>query len=359
MRGAQLSDAQRNYAMGQLDAGVKTKEVAETLRCQQRTIQKLKLHCNNTNNASATTRTGRPPVLNRRDFRRLSRIVKKYQKIEYRALMKEAGLWDEEKSKGKVCAATIRHAIEEEGLRHWRAKRTPRITKKTAGLRLKLVERWSNFSWETTPVILTDECMVRRGDGHNPAWVWGLPGRKWDHDMVDEALTGKQPGRMVWAAIWMKEGGGVGRSDLIIMTRDTSRNRHGFTAWSYIKALREGLKPSWSRGEYFMQDNAPIHTAIETLDYLETRDLHVIEWPPYSPDLNPIEHMWLALKRKLHELHPEFDTMGTSDEEWQAFEAGLKEAWAAIPDTLIEKLILSMPKRLTACKAAKGYQTKY
>ncbi len=37
--------------------------------------------------------------------------------------------------------------------------------------------------------------------------------------------------------------------------------------------------------------------------------------------------MWLALKRKLHKLHLEFDTIGDLAKEWEAFEAGLKEAW--------------------------------
>ncbi|KAH8711986.1 hypothetical protein GQ44DRAFT_714058 [Phaeosphaeriaceae sp. PMI808] len=79
-----------------------------------------------------------------------------------------------------------------------------------------------------------------------------------------------------------------------------------------------------------------------------TRDL-------WSLDLNPIEHAWLALKRTLYKLYLEFNTIGDIVEEWVAFEAGLKEAWAAIPDSLLKKLILSMPDRLAACKAAKGY----
>ncbi len=65
--------------------------------------------------------------------------------------------------------------------------------------------------------------------------------------------------------------------------------------------------------------------------------------------------MWLALKRKLYDLYLEFGNIGDLAEEWIAFKAGLKEAWAAIPDTLIEKLIGSMPNRLAACKAAHGY----
>ncbi|EMD64376.1 hypothetical protein COCSADRAFT_87168, partial [Bipolaris sorokiniana ND90Pr] len=82
-------------------------------------------------------------------------------------------------------------------------------------------------------------------------------------------------------------------------------------------------------------------------------------WPPFSPDLNPIEHLWWALKKKLHELHPEFDYMGDTEREWDQFENGLREAWSAIPDSLITKLISSMPRRLDAVRTAHGYQTKY
>jgi transposase len=28
-------------------------------------------------------------------------------------------------------------------------------------------------------------------------------------------------------------------------------------------------------------------------------------WPPYSPDLSPIENLWPLLKAKIYELHPE------------------------------------------------------
>ncbi|KAI1676019.1 Transposase [Pyrenophora tritici-repentis] len=143
------------------------------------------------------------------------------------------------------------------------------------------------------------------------------------------------------------------------MTRDVSANRRGYTARSYIQALEEGLLDNYSPGEWFMQDNAPIHTATHSRDWLEDHGVATMDWPPYSPDLNPIEHLWWALKKKLHDLHPEFDTIGDSAEEWEAFENGLVEAWFAIPDTLIASLILSMPQRIRAVIQAKGYQTKY
>jgi hypothetical protein len=67
--------------------------------------------------------------------------------------------------------------------------------------------------------------------------------------------------------------------------------------------------------------------------------------------------MWWALKKKLHELRPEFDYIGDLNIEWEAFENGLREAWLAIPDSLITKLITSMPRRVNAVRSARGYQT--
>lgn len=29
------------------------------------------------------------------------------------------------------------------------------------------------------------------------------------------------------------------------------------------------------------------------------------DWPPYSPDLNPIEHAWKALKEQVNLMYPE------------------------------------------------------
>jgi len=177
--------------------------------------------------------------------------------------------------------------------------------------------------------------------------------------MIEEVSTGRQPAQMVWASIWIDSGGQVRRSPLVIMTRDLSAKRNGYSAWSYTEALEEGLLPSYSPGEWFMQDNARIHTAVHSREWLMDHGIAWIEWPPYSPDLNPIEHLWWTLKKKLHELHPELDYMGESQSEWDAFEAGLKEAWDAIPNSLIYTLITSMPQRLADCRQAWGYQTKY
>jgi hypothetical protein len=51
--------------------------------------------------------------------------------------------------------------------------------------------------------------------------------------------------------------------------------------------------------------------------------------------------------------------MGNSESDWDALKEAIKEAWLAIPNWLIKKLIESMPRRLAAVRKAKGWQTKY
>jgi hypothetical protein len=48
-----------------------------------------------------------------------------------------------------------------------------------------------------------------------------------------------------------------------------------------------------------------------------------------------------TLKKKLYKLYLDFDYIGNSAEEWERFEAGLKEAWSAIPDSLLRRLTLA------------------
>jgi hypothetical protein len=77
--------------------------------------------------------------------------------------------------------------------------------------------------------------------------------------------------------------------------------------------------------------------------FLREHYIRVVDFPPYLLDLNPIKHMWWMLKRVLHRLYPELDTIGRSAEDWERFCSGLKEAWRKIPNAYIKKLILSMP----------------
>ena len=75
-------------------------------------------------------------------------------------------------------------------------------------------------------------------------------------------------------------------------------------------------------------------------------------WPAQSPDLNPIEHLWVYLKKKLakHETSPD-----RIHELWERIQVDWKEILAKDCQNLIE----SMPKRVQAMLKAKGGYTKY
>jgi transposase len=78
---------------------------------------------------------------------------------------------------------------------------------------------------------------------------------------------------------------------------DGSINADVFEAW-----LQQALLPALPNGAVVVMDNAPFHTSERIQKVLEAAGCLVEYLPPYSPDLNPIEHKWAqakALRRKL------------------------------------------------------------
>ena len=52
------------------------------------------------------------------------------------------------------------------------------------------------------------------------------------------------------------------------------------------------LEEQREQGFLFQQDNARIHVSRSTMAFLNEHNLAVLDWPPCSPDLNPIENIW-------------------------------------------------------------------
>ncbi|CAH2002088.1 unnamed protein product [Acanthoscelides obtectus] len=94
----------------------------------------------------------------------------------------------------------------------------------------------------------------------------------------------------------------------------------------------------------FQQDNARPHVARVTIDFFQHNDVTLLPWPPRSPDLSPIEHVWDMMGRRLVNLQRPPQTLEALREE-------LVVAWNEIPQEDIDHLIRSMPRRVGECVA--------
>lgn len=111
-------------------------------------------------------------------------------------------------------------------------------------------------------------------------------------------------------------------------------------------------------GLHVMQDNAPPHKARQTMREFERRNISPIEWPPYSPDLNPIETVWSYMKAYIERRHPQLD-QGRQRRQGQLRQM-LNEAWdLGFDGDDLEKLIDSMPRRIRAVYEAEGGYVNY
>ncbi|GBM72729.1 hypothetical protein AVEN_67698-1 [Araneus ventricosus] len=88
----------------------------------------------------------------------------------------------------------------------------------------------------------------------------------------------------------------------------------------------------------FMDDNARTHTARLMRSYLESETIPQMAWPVGSPDLNPIELVWVMLERRIagRSVPP-----GTLRELQQA----LLQEWALLTQQATKDTIASMPHR--------------
>ncbi|GFW17847.1 transposable element Tcb2 transposase [Trichonephila clavipes] len=101
-----------------------------------------------------------------------------------------------------------------------------------------------------------------------------------------------------------------------------------------------------------MDDNCRPHHANLAEDFIFEKGIVRMEWPACSPDMNPIEHVWNALGRRVAGHQPPPQTL-------QELERALLEEWDRIHQLVINSLIDSMPQRCSTLLAVRGNHIPY
>ena len=116
----------------------------------------------------------------------------------------------------------------------------------------------------------------------------------------------------------------------------------------YLEILNNHLYPNannvYGRQHWvFQHDNDPKHTSRDVCNDLEMKLRgRVLQWPSYSPDLNPIENIWAYFRRNVEKRVKGMVAQKKSVTQ-EVFIALVKEEWEKILDELILTNISSMP----------------
>ncbi|UYV73464.1 hypothetical protein LAZ67_10003498, partial [Cordylochernes scorpioides] len=231
-----------------------------------------------------------------------------------------------------ISTRTISRRLVANGLHSCRPLRRLSLTPPNRRQRLEWCRARSTWMTEWHRVVFSDESRFCLSSDSRRVRVWRRRGERSNPAAIVERPTVRQRGIMVWGAI-------ASRSPLL-------RIQGTMTAQRYVDDVLRPVTLPYLQGvpnALYQQDNARPHTARISQQALQ--DVQMLPWPPYSPDLSPIEHVWDIIGRRLHAL----PQPRSEDELWQMVE----REWRAIPQDAIRTLIDSLPRRVAACIAVR------
>lgn len=149
--------------------------------------------------------------------------------------------------------------------------------------------------------------MVRLGSGKQPTLAFGKPKEAWLQKNINPHIRGTRAAVMVWGCFC-----GVELGDLSIIRRNTDKRTGSITGQLILALYQQQLSEMCEDDSVSMQDNVSVHTAAVENERLQQQAFAVMEWPPYSPDLNPVGHLWAFMKGRLYIQHPNLLTVRKS-----------------------------------------------
>jgi transposase len=340
-----ISDNLYNLVISLLQEGETVREVAKTVGVSISTVSRIgQKECSD----RILHKGGRRQALSAADKRYCVRMVTKGN-LDNAVKVKKMLEKDHEIT---VSADTVRRALRGGGLGAIEKPKKPLLSKANVRKRIawcKAHKDWTVDDWKR--VVWSDETKINRFNSDGRVWAWIRDGETLSPKHVKVTVKHGGGSIMLWSALtyvgtgWMcKIDGNMDKTLYKEILEDEQSQTIDFVC----------RKLSLQRDQVvFQHDNDPKHTSNLVKDYLKEQDYKIMEWPPQSPDLNPIENMWQLLKIRLNE----FETPPKGVQE--LYERVTKVWYDVITKEECQKCIESMPKRIKMCLKNKGYWTDY
>jgi transposase len=323
------------------DLGHPIQEVAKKYEVSKGAVTKIFQKFQKSGFVANRPRSGRPRKTNARMDRIITRIV--YSGAAETAT--EVSNILETCHQTTLNPQTVRNRLSENLLVARVKPKKPLWTEKQKAARLGWAKdhiNWTEDQWDE--VLWTDESKFKLFKSDGRQWVWVRKGTK--RRQVPSKPTVKYGGGgvMVWGAFSSRGTGSLCKID-------------GIMDSAYYQDILEDNLPDCvqdlfgSKKWILQQDNDRKHTSKSTSTFLDNLGYNRLAWPSQSPDLNPIEHLWDELGRRVKKNH-------RATNENQLWEV-LQEEWKNIPEEVCRKLVRSMPNRCAQVIESHGGATDF